>query len=168
MNSRPELARALETCRLTGATLVIAKLDRLSRDAHFLLGLQKAGARFVAVDMPSANALTVGIMALVAQEEREAISKRTKAALEAAKARGVKLGGWKGGPVGAGALGAAANRDKADAFAAERGPMVHAMHRAGMSLRQIGAELDRQSILTQRGGKWSADAVRTVLLRSAG
>lgn len=97
-NARPELAKALNACRLKGATLVIAKLDRLSRDAHFLLGLEKAGVDFVAADMPSANRLTVGIMAMVADEERRMIAARTKAALAAAKARGVALGGWKGGP----------------------------------------------------------------------
>ena len=81
VSDRPELAKALQACRLFGAKLVIAKLDRLSRDAHFLLGLEKAGVDFVAADMPQANRLTVGIMAMVADEERRAISARTKAAL---------------------------------------------------------------------------------------
>src|SRR3954464_3813786 len=90
--TRPKLAEALALCRLHNATLVIAKLDRLSRDAAFLLGLQKAGVRFVAADMPEANELVVGIMAVVAQAERKMISARTKAALAAAKAKGVQLG----------------------------------------------------------------------------
>ena len=90
---RPELGKALKRCRLSKAALVIAKLDRLSRDAHFLLGLQKAGVRFVAADMPEANETMVGFMAVMAQHEREMISRRTKEALAAAKARGAKLGG---------------------------------------------------------------------------
>jgi DNA invertase Pin-like site-specific DNA recombinase len=88
-DDRPELDKALQLARLRGATLVIAKLDRLSRNAAFLLTLQASSVRFVACDMPEANNLTVGIMALVAQQEREAISRRTKEALAAAKARGV-------------------------------------------------------------------------------
>src|SRR5271157_2581194 len=82
-NDRAELAKAMALCRLRNATLVIAKIDRLSRDAHFLLGLQKAGVRFVAADMPAANRMTVGIMAVVAEEERRMIAARTKAALAA-------------------------------------------------------------------------------------
>jgi hypothetical protein len=82
-------------CRLRNATLVIAKIDRLSRDAYFLLGLQKAGVRFVAADMPEANEMVVGVMAVVVQAERKMISARTKAALQAAKARGKKLGGLR-------------------------------------------------------------------------
>ena len=95
-DERPKLVEALSRCRLHNSTLVIAKLDRLSRDAAFLLGLQKAGVRFLAADMPEANEMVVGIMAVVAQAERKMISARTKAALLAAKARGVKLGGDRG------------------------------------------------------------------------
>jgi hypothetical protein len=91
-DGRPKLAEALARCRLHDATLVIAKLDRLSRDVHFLTGLQKAGAKFVAADMPEANEMVVQIMAAVAQAERRMISPRTKAALQAAKAKGRGLG----------------------------------------------------------------------------
>ena len=98
---RPELARALHLAKVTGATLVIAKLDRLSRNAAFLLTLRDSGVRFQAVDLPEANDLTVGIMALVAQQEREAISRRTREALAVAKSRGIRLGN----PNGAAALG---------------------------------------------------------------
>ena len=90
--NRPELQRALDACKVYGATFVIAKLDRLSRNAHFLTGLHEAGVKFVAVDMPEANEMVVMIMATVAQAERWMISERTKAALQAAKARGMRLG----------------------------------------------------------------------------
>ncbi len=163
---RPQLAAAMALCQLTGATLLVAKLDRLSRDAHFLLGLQKAGVDFVAVDMPNANNLTVGIMAMVAQQEREAISARTKAALAAAKARGTKLGGYKGGPVPNGSDGAAAARVKADAFATRVAPIVHTLQAGGIGLRGIAAALAERGIRTPRGGNWTAQAVKNLLERS--
>ena len=84
-SDRPQLEAAIEEAQATGAVLVIAKLDRLSRDAHFLLGLQKAGIEFVACDNPEANRLTIGVLAVVAQHEREMIAERTKAALAARK-----------------------------------------------------------------------------------
>ena len=93
-DDRPEFEKARRLCQALGATLVVAKFDRLSRDAHFLLGLQKEGLKFVAADNPSVNELTVGILALVAQDEAKAISARTKAALAAAKARGQQLGAY--------------------------------------------------------------------------
>lgn len=91
-NDRPELAKALRKCRLTGATLLIAKLDRLSRNRRFLLELADSKLDFVCVDMPEANSLTVGILACMADYERQLISERTRAALKAAKQRGVTLG----------------------------------------------------------------------------
>jgi DNA invertase Pin-like site-specific DNA recombinase len=164
-DDRPELAKAMGLCRQTGAMLIISKLDRLSRDAHFLLGLDKAGVDFVAVDMPNANRLTVGIMAVVAEEERRMISARTRAALAAAKARGANLGGWRGGPVVDHTEGTAARRQRAQAFARGVGPLVAELRAAGRSLRQIAAELTAREIKTSRGGGWSADAVARVLRR---
>lgn len=170
---RPELAKALHLAKVTGATLVIAKLDRLSRNAAFLLALRDSGVRFVAVDMPEANDLTVGIMALVAQAEREAISRRTKEALAVAKARGVKLGNPNGaeslrrGGKGGAALRAtvAAN---AESFARDLAPIIADIRAGGATtLRLIAAELTARGIRTRRGGHWQVSNVRTALERIA-
>lgn len=165
-NDRAELAKALQLCKLTGATLVVAKLDRLARDAHFLLSLGKAGVEFVAADMPFANKLTVGIMAMVAEEEAKAISVRTKAALAAAKARGVKLGGWKGGPVVDQAAGVAAKVRKADNFAATLLPIVAPMRAEGLTFQAIADQLKARGYQTARGGAWEATSVRNLLARA--
>jgi DNA invertase Pin-like site-specific DNA recombinase len=160
-DNRPALTKALAACRAYGAKLVIAKLDRLSRDAHFLLGLEKAGVEFVAVDMPHANKLTVGIMALVAEQEREAISQRTKAALAAAKARGMKLGAPKGWKVPNAELGCARGRittkANAQAFAERIEPVLAEL--GELSARAAAQELERRGYATARGGKWSATLV---------
>lgn len=165
VDDRPELAKALQACRLPGATLVTAKLDRLSRDAHFLLGLEKAGVEFVAVDMPDANRLTVRLMAVIAQEEREMIAARTKAALAAAKARGVLLGGWRGGPSVDHKEGTLALQRQSVAFASRVGPVILEMRGQGWSLRRIADTLEARGIRTARGGAWSADSVKRTLER---
>ena len=173
---RPQLEAALQACRLHGAKLVIAKMDRLSRDAHFLLGLEKAGVDFVAADNPTANRLTVGIMAMVAEEEGRQISARTKAALQAAKARGTKLGGRRlskadGLPVTITAemraAGIAARQQRSADRAADIAPTIRKLQADGAtSLRAIAARLNEASIPTARGGgTWSAVQVARVLER---
>lgn len=158
---RPKLTEALALCRNHGATLIVAKLDRLARDAHFLLGLQAAGVDFVAVDMPSANRLTVGIMALVAEEERHLVSARTKSALAAAKARGVKLGGFRGraGTTEDLDKARAARTAKANAKANDLSPILATM--AGLSHSEVARRLNADGILSPRGkaAVWSPMAV---------
>jgi DNA invertase Pin-like site-specific DNA recombinase len=167
-DDRPKLAEALARCRLHNAILVIAKIDRLSRDAHFLLGLQKAGVKFVAADMPEANEMIVGIMAVVAQAERKMISAKTKAALLAAKARGVKLGGDRGNlPAVAekGRLaGLEARRKVAQQRAADIAPIITDLRAHGAtSLRQIAIGLNDREIPAPRGGRWTAAQVARVV-----
>ena len=174
-DDRPQLAAAMDRARLAGATLVIAKLDRLSRDAAFLLGLAKSGVRFVAADMPHADALTVGILAVVAENERRLISERTKAALQAAKARGVKLGGVRhrksdGVAVTLDAEAMAAGRAARSARASNRAsdvrPIIADIQATGAnSLRGIAAGLNARGIPTARGGQWTAVQVQRVMNR---
>lgn len=167
---RPVLADAIQACRVYGAKLIIAKIDRLSRDAHFLLGLEKAGVDFVAADMPNANRLTVGIMAMVAEEERRMISARTIAALAAAKKRGTKLGGYRKGAKltrEARQAGSAAVARIAAGRAADIAPTIKELQAAGAaSLRAIAAGLNQRGIPTARGkGEWTAVQVSRVLAR---
>ncbi len=170
-NDRPELAEALRRSKLTGATLVVAKLDRLSRSVAFLSTLQDSGAKFVAADMPEANELTVHLLAAVAQAERKAISARTKEALRAAKEKGVKLGNPNGaaallragkGNVAAVKACQAAAEDRAKELVAE----VAAVRDAGArSLREIAQGLNQRHIEAPRGGAWHPSGVRRLLAR---
>lgn len=167
-NDRPKLAEALAACRVHKAVLVIAKLDRLARNAAFLLSLRDGGVEFVAVDLPTANRLTVGIMALVAEDEAERISARTKAALAAAKARGVKLGNPANlsNRITGSTHGNERKAALADKRAADLLPVVNDIRKAGAtSLRAIAAELNTRSITTPRGGAWSAAQVMRLLDR---
>lgn len=170
-DNRPELAAALHQAKVTGATLVVAKLDRLSRSVAFLSALQDSGAKFIAADMPEANELTVHIMAAVAQAERQAISKRTKEALRAAKAAGRKLGNPNGAAAlkraGKGNL-AAVQKVKAgaDSYARDLAPVIADIQASGVtSLWAISAELNARHIQTRRGGGWHASSVRNLLAR---
>lgn len=166
---RPQLGLALAECRARRAVLLIAKLDRLARDAHFLLGLEKAGVEFVAADMPHANRLTVGIMALVAEEEARMTSARTKAALAAAKARGVRLGNPQLKPGNAGT--AADARAVWSATAARHAtgvlPYLVAARRAGATtLQQLADALTARGVRTPRGGdRWRPEQVKRVMAR---
>jgi len=161
-DDRPQLRSALDHCTLAGATLVIAKLDRLSRNVRFIAELQERGARFVAADMPEANEITVTIMSAMAQHERKAISERTRAALAAAKARGVKLGtpGNLRNQRKGSANGNAVKGRKAQEAAARIAPRIAEARAAGASsLRQIAEFLNARGFRTPRGGQWSAAQV---------
>ena len=161
VDARPQLDAALAMCRETGASILIAKIDRLSRDAAFLLTLRKAGVDIVAADMPNAGTLEFGVRAVVAQHEREEISKRTKDALAAAKARGVKLGCPN--PRAGGLASGAARREKQQAVAKQAMPIISALRDAGASLRAIAGKLNDAGIPTALGGKWYAASVNNII-----
>jgi len=153
-SDRPELTKAIEACRRHKAKLVIAKLDRLSRNLAFVATLMESGVEFVAVDNPTANKLTVHILAAVAEHEREMISERTIAALKAAKRRGVVLGNPD--LVTAAKRGTAAVKAKARQFAANIRPIIDEIRRAGaVSNNAIAARLNERHVPTARGGKWT-------------
>ena len=169
---RPQLAAALDRCRLTGATLLIAKLDRLARSVALVSSLMETRVPFVAADMPEANRLTVHVIAAVAEHERHLISERTRAALAAAKARGVQLGGdrgWRPTPAHA-ATARAVLRAEAARRAALLLPAVERARAAGAgTLAGIAAALEREGVRAPRGGsRWTATAVRRVLARANG
>ena len=158
-NDRPQLQAALSRCKATGATLVVAKLDRLSRNAAFLLTMRDSGVPFVAADMPEANTLTIGILAVVAQAEREAISARTKAALAAAKARGIRLGNPLGKANLVPGVGTRAASLVAKAFAVGLLPMVSELEASGLSLNAIARRFNEEGIQSRRGGSWTAKSI---------
>ena len=161
---RPELVKALDACRRHKAKLVIAKLDRLSRNLAFIATLMDSGVEFVAVDVPYAEPLYIHILGAFAQHERKMISERTKAALAAAKKRGVRLGNPNLAP--AAKLGAAANREGADRFAANVLPVIREIQAHGaVSQEAIAAKLNERKVPTARGGKWRHSQVSAVIAR---
>lgn len=172
-NKRPQLAAALYHCDITGSVLLVAKLDRLSRDLHFITSLQKAGVSFIVCDFPSANNFTLHIFAALAQYEAELISQRTKAALTALRDRGVRLGNpgnlSPDSRAAGRAAGVTARSHKATAHAGKLAPLVTGYRSSGMTLRQIADRLNADRVQTGSGreGNWTATTVSRVLAGGA-
>lgn len=173
-NDRPKLAEALRLCRVYGCSLLVAKLDRLARNVHFISSLMESGCKFVAVDSPSANDMTIHILASVAQGEAEAISHRTRVALAALKDRGQQLGGLRSNSQGIHITGVPNSVKARQERAAKRSAdlrktieMVIAENGSSMTLRQIAAVLNDRKIPTANtkrpGREWSAMQVQRVM-----
>jgi DNA invertase Pin-like site-specific DNA recombinase len=157
--ARPVLDQSIRHCRRAKATLLIAKLDRLGRNVAFVSSLMESGVEFVATDAPYANRLMIHILAAFAEHERTLISERTKAALAAAKARGVRLG------VNGERL-AQGNRRAAEEFAETMRPVVQIVIAGGArNLRQAARELNDLGSLTREHAKWSVGTVQRLLAR---
>jgi DNA invertase Pin-like site-specific DNA recombinase len=161
-NKRPQLASAIQLAKSKKAVLVIAKLDRLSRNAAFLLQLQDSGIDFVACDMPNADKLSVGIIALLAQRERQLISERTMAGLAVAKQRGVVLGNPN--PKKSLRKAVEANIKRKQEFAAAAIKSIREIRSTGVeTLSRIADCMNKRGEKTPRGGTWTATAVKRVL-----
>jgi DNA invertase Pin-like site-specific DNA recombinase len=158
-NDRSQLKAALDSCKHPKATLVIAKLDRLARNVAFISALMESGVSFVAVDNPHANKLMIHMLAAFAEHERDQISSRTKAALAAAKARGVVLGKY-----GKEVL-AKRNREAALGRARDLTGVVREMSARGMTIQGMSDEMNRRGIPTARGGKWHPATTHQLLKR---
>ena len=169
-NDRPKIAAALAACRARRATLVIAKLDRLARNVHFISSLMEAKVDFVACDNPHATRLTIHVLAAVAEHERETISARTKAALAAAKVRGVKLGNprLRAGSRSAAKAAAAVRSRLSDRHADLVLPYIRRAQKAGcVTLGELAQALTAVGVRTAAGGdEWRAEQVRRVLKRA--
>lgn len=163
-NDRPEMAKALDLCRRTGATLLVSKLDRLSRDVAFIATLLKdAKVKLRVASMPNADMFQLHIYAALAEKEREFISLRTKAALAEAKAKGRKLGGLRD------ATGARNVAVQAQALSNARkvANLIEPMRAQGKTLREIAKALNNSGVQTARGGLWQASQVKRTLERLA-
>lgn len=164
-NHRPQLLAAIAEARRTGATLLIAKLDRLSRNAGFIFALRDSGVDFVCCDMPDANTLTVGLFAVIAQHERETISKRTKDALAAKKARGARLGSPANFTPAVIAQGQAAMQANAREHQANRqaARLAELLRAKGHTLQQVADELNQAGYRTRRGHTFHPTTVQRLL-----
>jgi len=167
-NQRPQLVAAIALAKAKGATLLIAKLDRLSRNAGFIFQLRDTGVDFVCCDMPDANTLTVGLFAVLAQHERELISQRTKAALAAKKARGAQLGTPANLTPTATQKGR--DRNQANARTNEHNDRAAAhillLREKGFNYSQIAEKLNALRFLTRTGKVFGAEQVKRLYLRA--
>ncbi len=163
--NRPLLQQALAQCRSTGATLLVSKLCRLSRDAAFVLTLMKdSRVRFRVASMPQADNFQLGIWAVLNQQERETISRRTREALAAAKARGQRLGGTGGASNSLAAMNRARSKN-AEEHARAVGPLIQSLRNRGNTLREIATVLNESGSRTYRGCDWKATQVQRILRR---
>lgn len=163
-SDRPKLAEALRECKRRKAMLVIAKLDRLSRNVHFISGLLESGVDFIATDNPHANRFQIHLLAAFAEYERDLISKRTKEALARAKARGVKLGAPDQQALSK--AGAEALKLSACEHAANLKPVIDGLQAQGISgLKALAEALNERRVATRRGGRWHPSSVSRVLAR---
>ena len=162
---RVEVYRAITEAKRLGCTLLIAKLDRLARNVHFISGLMESGVPFVAVDMPAVTPLTLHVLAAVAEAEAQMISARTKAALQIVKSRGVKLGTPENLTHEAKLSGAAANRAKAVHDSQQATCLAQHLHSTGNSLREIAYELNTNGFTTRTGKAFTAMQIKRMLDR---
>jgi len=158
-SDRPRLAAAIAAAKKARATLIIAKLDRLARNVHFISGLMESGVDFIAADNPHANKLMVHMLAAFAEHEREQISQRTKDALAAAKARGIRLGRNAADRL------APVYRAEAMERARQLAPVLAELKSTGMSTRRMAAELTARGIPTPNAAKWHGQTVRRMIDR---
>jgi DNA invertase Pin-like site-specific DNA recombinase len=160
IDKRPQLRAALDSCKKQGATLIIAKLDRLARNVHFISGLMESKVKFVACDLPEANELTLHVMAAFAEHEAKRISQRTKDALAVVKMRGVKLG-----QVGSANLKSniEERRARASIFAEKLRGLIDGFRLRGLSQRAMVNELNMFCITAPQGGKWSLNQLQRLL-----
>jgi DNA invertase Pin-like site-specific DNA recombinase len=171
-DDRPELQKAIRTCKLKKARLVVSKLDRLSRDLHFITELQRSGVQFTIAEMPEATELTVHIYAAMAQHERKEIGRRTKNALAAAKARGVALGNpciLSGERIPGSGDTTNANqvrKSKANEFALDIAQTIKEEIVPGQSLREIADDLNNMGYRTARDKEWQATSVKRIIDRT--
>ena len=168
VNNRTELNKAIEECKRTNSTLIIAKLDRLSRNVSFIFALKDSNVDFIVCDLPQLNTLTLGIFATIAQSERETTSQRTKLALEAKKKQGIKLGSPTAQFTNDMREKAAIiNKEKANNNSNNKRAyaVISGLNEKGYSLRKIAKYLNENDFKTSRNCSFNASSVRNLIVR---